>query len=349
MGRQPGARRGVVRAPARQGDGLSLARADAVRRRCVRGRRSRAPHRRARRDDAPVPRAVRTHDVHRSLAGRAARLPAAGARPARARTRVRSRGGRHAHRHVHRPAPVAHRGADRRDVLRGRDQEVDLHGDERPPAARGRPPDALLRERRRRRPVGHLLRSLGDGQDHALCRPGARAHRRRRARLGHKRRLQLRGWLLREGHPALGRGRAGDLSHDAHVRNDPRERRHRRARPAEPRRRVEDREHARRVQARADRERSSGQARRASVGGRDAHRGRVRDPAAARAARPRARRSTTSCPASPRSSPARRSASRSHSRRSPPASAHRSCRSPRRSTRRCSAASSTSTAHPCGS
>ena len=61
-----------------------------------------------------------------------------------------SRRGRHAQRHVHRPASRPHRAARRRHVLRGRDQEVDLHGDERPVAARGRLPDALLGERRRR-------------------------------------------------------------------------------------------------------------------------------------------------------------------------------------------------------
>ena len=53
-------------------------------------------------------------------------------------------------RDVRRPAPDAIRGARRRNVLRRRDQEVDLHGDERPPAARGRVPDALLRQRRTR-------------------------------------------------------------------------------------------------------------------------------------------------------------------------------------------------------
>ena len=82
--------------------------------------------------------------------GGAARVRAAGARPARARARGRSRRGRHAHGHVRRAAPVARGGADRRHVLCGRDQEVDLHADERPPAARGRLPDALLGERRRR-------------------------------------------------------------------------------------------------------------------------------------------------------------------------------------------------------
>ena len=111
--------------------------------------------------------------------------------------------------------PDPHRGADRRHVLRGRDQEVDLHGDERPPAARGRLPDALLGERRRRRRRRDLLRALGNGQDDALGRSRALADRRRRARLGRRRRLQLRGRLLREGDPALGRGRAGDLPDDA--------------------------------------------------------------------------------------------------------------------------------------
>ena len=63
--------------------------------------------------------------------------------------RGRPRGGRDAHRHLRRAAPVAPGGADRRHLLRGRDQEVDLHADERPAAARGRLPDALLGERRR--------------------------------------------------------------------------------------------------------------------------------------------------------------------------------------------------------
>ena len=47
--------------------------------------------------------------------------------------------------------------------------------------------------------------------------------------LGRRGRLQLRGRLLREGDPALGRGRAGDLRDDAHLRDAARERRRRRA------------------------------------------------------------------------------------------------------------------------
>ena len=58
---------------------------------------------------------------------------------------------------------------------------------------------------------GRLLRPLRHRQDHALGRPRPHAHRRRRARLERPRRLQLRGRLLRQGHPAPRRGRAGDL------------------------------------------------------------------------------------------------------------------------------------------
>ena len=117
--------------------------------------------------------------------------------------RGRSRGGRDAHRYLRRAAPVAPGGADRRQLLRRRDQEVDLHADERPPAARGRLPDALLGERRRRGRRRDLLRALRHREDDALGRSRALADRRRRARLGRRRRLQLRGRLLREGDPAL--------------------------------------------------------------------------------------------------------------------------------------------------
>ena len=53
------------------------------------------------------------------------------------------------------------------------------------------------------------------------------------------------------------RGRAGDLPDDADLRHGARERRRRRARRDRPRRRLEDREHARRLQARADLERAA--------------------------------------------------------------------------------------------
>ena len=48
-------------------------------------------------------------------------------------------------------------------------------------------------------------------QDDAVGRPRPGADRRRRARLVRRRHLQLRGRLLRQGHPPVRRGRAGDL------------------------------------------------------------------------------------------------------------------------------------------
>ena len=74
------------------------------------------------------------------------------------------RRGRHADGDVRLPPPVPHRGRDRRDVLRGRDQEVDLHGHERPAAARGRVPDALLGEPRRDGPRGRFFGLSGTGK-----------------------------------------------------------------------------------------------------------------------------------------------------------------------------------------
>ena len=83
----------------------------------------------------PTPRGARGHGDRR-------------ARPACAVRGGRPGGGRDAHRDLRRPPPLARGGADRRHLLRGRDQEVDLHAPERPPSARGRLPDALLGEPR---------------------------------------------------------------------------------------------------------------------------------------------------------------------------------------------------------
>ena len=253
MGRdQPPTARGQVPRPAREGRRAPRRTRPAVRRRCLRRRRPVPPHRRPGRHRQPLPRALREDDVHHAcrlgapvVRARCARAPCAGGRG-------RPGGRRHPHRHVRRPPPDAGRGADRRHVLRGRDQEGDLHGDERPPSARRRPADALLGERRRGRQGRGLLRPLGHRQDDPVRRPVALADRRRRARVGRERRLQHRGRLLRQGDPALGRGRAGDLPDDEDLRHRARERRRRRARRGRPRRRLEDREHSRGLQARAD-------------------------------------------------------------------------------------------------
>ncbi len=74
--------------------------------------------------------------------------------------------------HVHRAPPVALGGADRGHLLRGRDQEVDLHADERPASARGRLPDALLGQHGRRRLRRGVLRPLGHREDDAVRGPG---------------------------------------------------------------------------------------------------------------------------------------------------------------------------------
>ena len=157
---------------------------------------------------------------------------------------------RHAHRHVHRAQPRRAHDPHRRHALRRRAEEVDVHGHELPAAEAGRALDALLGEHRQGRRHGALLRTVRHRQDDAVGRSRARSHRRRRARLGGGRRLQLRGRLLREGDQPLARGRAGHLPHDADVRHDPRERR---ARPdheaGEVRGPVDHREHARVVPA----------------------------------------------------------------------------------------------------
>ena len=101
---------------------------------------------------------------------------------------------------------------------------------------------------------------------------------------GDERRLQHRGRLLRQGDPALRRGRARDLPDDEDLRHRARERRRRRARRDRPQRRLEDREHARRLQARADLERAADEDGGPPERGRDADRRRLRDPAADRTA-----------------------------------------------------------------
>ena len=155
--------------------------------------------------------------------------------------------------------------------------------------------------------------------------------------------------MLREGDPALGRGRARDLRDDAAVRDAARERR-RSTRPAgSTSERGEDREHPRRLPARGDLELAAGEARRPPEQRRLPDRRRLRRHAAARAADRARRPRTTSSPASRPSSPAPRSASPSRRRPSRRASAGRSCRSRRPSTRGCWARSCSSTGRPCGS
>ena len=93
--------------------------------------------------------------------------------------------------------------------LRGRDQEVDLQLLNYLLPLRGRPADALLGERRRRRATSRCSSACrAPGKTTLSSRSRAAADRRRRARLERRRRLQLRGRLLREDDPPLGGGRA---------------------------------------------------------------------------------------------------------------------------------------------
>ena len=137
---------------------------------------------------------------------------------------------------------------DRRQLLRRRDEEVGLLHAQLLPAAAGRDADALLRQCRQERRRRAVLRPFRHRQDHALGRSEPHAARRRRARLGSGRRVQFRGRLLRQDHPAVAGGRARDLRHHPALRQRPGKCG---VRSGDARlrfrRRVEDRKHARRL------------------------------------------------------------------------------------------------------
>ena len=98
----------------------------------------------------------------------------------------------------------------------------------------------------------------GTGKTTLSADPAAQPDRRRRARLGRRRRVQLRGRLLRQDDPSLADVRAGHLPDDEALRDDPGERR---PRPADARARPRfgpvHREHPGRLPARVHRQRRS--------------------------------------------------------------------------------------------
>ena len=167
----------------------------------------------------------------------------------------------------------------------------------------------------------------GTGKTTLSADPERIAHRRRRARLGCRRAVQLRGRLLRQDDPPLVDVRARHLRHDPPLRHHPRERRPRPGHPrAGPRLGALHREHPRRVSARVHRQRRPDRHRRPSAKRHLPDRRCVRHPARRSAGCRTSRRSTTSSAAIPPSWPAPRSASRSRRRRSRRHSARPSCR-----------------------
>ena len=232
--------------------------------------------------------------------------------------------------------PRADGDPDRRHRVRGRDQEVGVHRHEPPHARRGRPADALLGQRRQGRRLGRLLRTQRNRQDHAVRGPRAQPHRRRRARLGPGRPVQLRGRLLREDDPALADVRARHLPDDPALRDRARERRPgpRHAR-AGSRLGAVHREHPGRLPAALHRQRRPDRDDRPAADRRAADGRRLRRAAADLAPDPRPGCLPLHQRATRPSWPAPRWGSRSPRPRSAPVSGPRSCRVTRVSTPGC--------------
>ncbi len=278
--RQPAHRRGAARSPLGQG-ARPCPRPRPLRPGPARRRRSELPPARARDHGDGVAQPVRAQHVPGPASGRAAGLRARLHGRAAALAAGRARAARHPLAGRDRGRSRASHGADLRHPLCRRDQEVDLFRAELSVARAGRAADALLGQCRAGWRRGDLLRAVGHRQDDAVGRSRPAADRRRRARLGSARRLQLRGRLLCQGDPAVGRARARDFRGLDPVRRDPRERGRRPAeRRGRSRRRQPDREHAGLVSAALHPERERDRDRRPSAPHRHADRRCVRRAAA---------------------------------------------------------------------
>ena len=109
-------------------------------------------------------------------------------------------------------------GADRRQLLCRRDQEIRLHLSQLRLPREGRDADALLGQCRPQGRFGNLLRPIRHRQDDTVGRSQAHPAGRRRARLVGRRHLQFRGRLLRQDHPPVEGSRARDLGRHQSLR-----------------------------------------------------------------------------------------------------------------------------------
>ena len=140
--------------------------------------------------------------------------------------------------------------AHRRHELRRRNQEGRVRLSQLPSSAKGRPANALFRQRRWRERHRAFFRPFRHRQDHALRRRLSLLDRGRRTWLGRGRRVQFRGRLLRQGDQIIPRGGAAnirDLGAFWHGAGKCRARSP--DAQAEFRRRFENREHAHRLSA----------------------------------------------------------------------------------------------------
>ena len=207
--------RGALRGAPRQGDGAA-GRGRRVRRRRLRGRRPGAPDRGPGRHREPLARALREDALHRPDGGASSsgcepdalvlHAPSVVADPDEDGTRTETFVVLHPTRSEVVIGGTFYAGEIKKSIFTLMNDRLPLEGVLPMHCSANVDDDGSRRD---------LLRALRDREDDPVRRSRAPPDRRRRARLGRRGHLQLRGRLLREGHPALRRGRARDLPDDA--------------------------------------------------------------------------------------------------------------------------------------